>query len=70
MSVDRLSPFALDKILSGKVKEEATCVVKFYSNDCHYCHKLAEYYKDQKKQLGEKCKDIPTTDNGMTCVIL
>ncbi len=46
MSVDRLSPFALDKILSGKVKEEATCVVKFYSNDCHDCHKLAEYYKE------------------------
>ena len=46
MSVDRLSTFALDKILSGKIKEEATCVIKFYSNDCHYCHALAEYYKE------------------------
>jgi len=46
MSVDRLSTFALDKILSGQVKEQATCVVKFYSNDCHYCHALAEYYKE------------------------
>ena len=46
MSVDRLTTLALDKILSGKVKEEATCVIKFYSNDCHYCHALAEYYKE------------------------
>ena len=46
MSIDRLSTFALDKILSGQVSEQATCVVKFYSNDCHYCHALAEYYKE------------------------
>jgi len=46
MSVNRLSREGLNKILSGKVKENATCVVKFYSNDCHLCHNLQEYYVD------------------------
>ena len=44
MKVARLSPSALQKILQGKVKEEATCVIKFYSNGCHYCHQLHEPY--------------------------
>tara|TARA_R110000824_G_scaffold39325_5_gene119027 strand:- start:3337 stop:3708 length:372 start_codon:yes stop_codon:yes gene_type:complete len=46
MSVARLSIGALKKILAGKVKEDATCVIKFYSNDCHLCHNLQEYYED------------------------
>tara|TARA_R100001129_G_scaffold13818_1_gene9132 strand:- start:238 stop:609 length:372 start_codon:yes stop_codon:yes gene_type:complete len=46
MSVSRLSTSALNKILTGKVKEDSTCVVKFYSNDCHLCHSLQEYYVD------------------------
>ena len=46
MSVNRLSIEALNKILTGKVKEDSTCVVKFYSNDCHLCHSLQEYYMD------------------------
>ena len=32
MSVDRLSKKALQKILSGQVREESTCVIKFYAN--------------------------------------
>ena len=44
MPVARLSKSALQKILQGKVKEEATCVVKFYSNGCHYCHELHDFY--------------------------
>ena len=46
MSVSRLSSVALQKILSGEVKEDATCVVKFYSNGCHLCHNLKDYYED------------------------
>jgi hypothetical protein len=45
MSVDRLSTPALKKILNGEVKEDATCVVKFYSNGCHMCHNLKDYYE-------------------------
>jgi len=46
MSVARLSTEALKKILASKVKEDATCVIKFYSNDCHLCHNLKDYYED------------------------
>ena len=46
MSVERLSKTALKKILSGEIKEDATCVIKFYSNGCHLCHNLKEYYED------------------------
>jgi len=46
MVVERLSKRALQQLLSGKIKEEsATIVVKFYSNNCHYCHALHEPYK-------------------------
>jgi hypothetical protein len=46
MSVSRLSVDALNKILNGEVKEDSICVVKFYSNECHLCHNLQEYYVD------------------------
>jgi len=46
MSIDRLSKTALQKLLSGNVNESATCVVKFYSNKCPFCHKLSNSYKD------------------------
>jgi len=46
MPVQRLSKEALQKILRGHVKEETTCVIKFYSNTCHLCHNLQEYYQD------------------------
>ncbi len=46
MKVERLSFQALKKILNGSIRETATCVIKFYSNDCHYCHALKEYYED------------------------
>ena len=44
MSIQRLNLKALERILTGKVNEDATCVVKFYSNGCHLCHSLQEYY--------------------------
>ena len=46
MSVSRITIDGLKKIIAGKVKEDATCVIKFYSNDCHLCHNLKEYYHD------------------------
>ncbi len=66
---------AIDELKDGSVREEKTkAIVAAFETDMGALRaetaKLAEYYKDQKKQLGEKCKDIPTTDNGMTCVIL
>ena len=46
MSVKRLSPTSLKKILDGEVIEDATCVVNFYSNGCHLCHNLKDYYEE------------------------
>ena len=46
MSVSRLSIQSLKKLVTGQVDESATCVVKFYSNGCHFCHNLKEYYEE------------------------
>ncbi len=45
MSVMRISKESLDDILTGRVNEDATCVVKFYSNTCHMCQSLHDYYE-------------------------
>lgn len=54
MNVNRLSKKALQKILSGQLKERATCVVKFYSNSCPLCHNLKESYEE----IAEEYRDI------------
>ena len=46
MSVTRISKESLDDILTGRVREDATCVVKFYSNTCHMCQSLHDYYEN------------------------
>jgi thioredoxin-like negative regulator of GroEL len=46
MSVKRLTTPSLQKLISGKIEESATCVIKFYSSGCNYCHNLKEYYED------------------------
>ena len=56
MSVTRISNKSLDKILSGEIKENVTCILKFYSNDCHMCHALSDYYTDISKE--DKYKDL------------
>tara|TARA_R110002020_G_scaffold24788_1_gene81082 strand:+ start:645 stop:1007 length:363 start_codon:yes stop_codon:yes gene_type:complete len=43
--VDRLSKEALRKIISGQVKEEASCFIKFYGNQCKYCIHLKEPFE-------------------------
>ena len=53
MKIERLSRGALAKLLRGDVLEDGTCVIKFYSSNCHLCHglqptyeKIAEEYND------------------------
>ena len=46
MPVQKIPKSALDKIVAGRVKEEATCVIKFYSNGCDMCHSLQPYYEN------------------------
>ena len=52
--VARLSKPSLQKIMSGKVKDAATIVVKFYGNRCHFCHALKEPYES----LSEEYNDV------------
>lgn len=46
MAVTRISRDALDNVLRGDIKENTTFVLKFYSNNCHLCHNLREYFVD------------------------
>ena len=46
MNVKRITTEGLEKILHNKVLTPVTCVVKFYSNQCHLCHALQKYYID------------------------
>jgi|TARA_R110000787_G_scaffold260424_1_gene365659 hypothetical protein len=50
MSVTRISEVGLNQILNNRVLAPVTCVIKFYSNDCHMCHSLQEYYLDVSNQ--------------------
>ena len=45
MTVRRVSPKFLNQILAGRIKEKPSLVViKFYRNNCHYCHGLHSDY--------------------------
>ena len=46
MAVARISREALDSLLKGQIKQNLTFVIKFYSNGCHLCHNLREYFVD------------------------
>ena len=44
--IERLSKKGLQSLVAGNVKEDITCVIKFYSNTCHYCHALRRHYME------------------------
>ena len=50
MSVQRISEEGLNQILNNRVLAPVTCVIKFYSNGCHMCHSLQEYYLEISNQ--------------------
>ena len=52
--VERISLESLKKIMHGKVSEPSTCLIKFYSNKCHYCHALKPMYES----LSESYEDL------------
>ena len=56
MAVTRINKDSLEEILTGRVSEDATCVLKFYSNTCHMCQSLHDYYVDLSQN--EKYKDL------------
>ncbi len=56
MAVTRISREALDNVLRGDIKENSTFVLKFYSNNCHLCHSLKDYFVDISNK--EEYKDL------------
>ena len=50
MSVSRISQEGLEHILNNRVMVPVTCIIKFYSNNCHLCHALQEYYVNISNQ--------------------
>tara|TARA_Y100001938_G_C8055358_1_gene414107 strand:- start:799 stop:1170 length:372 start_codon:yes stop_codon:yes gene_type:complete len=53
MSVERINLEAVNRIFTNQVKEKFTCVIKFYSNECQYCHDLADHYKEISQQFDD-----------------
>ena len=54
MKITRLSNKALDKILRGRTNEPASCVIKFYSNKCHFCKAL----KDVSEEIADSFDNV------------
>tara|TARA_B100000029_G_C17349819_1_gene878449 strand:+ start:414 stop:800 length:387 start_codon:yes stop_codon:yes gene_type:complete len=46
MTVERITLGAFQQILRGKVKDPTPCVIKIYSNGCHFCQGLREHYEE------------------------
>tara|TARA_R100001163_G_C5043130_1_gene180901 strand:+ start:571 stop:930 length:360 start_codon:yes stop_codon:yes gene_type:complete len=46
MTVRRISNAALEVILGGRTRQAAECVIKFYSNNCHFCRELKNDYAE------------------------
>ena len=51
MPVARISKQNLRKILTDNDVQDASCVVKFYSNNCHYCVSLHDPYVELSKEF-------------------
>tara|TARA_R110000824_G_scaffold348948_1_gene535819 strand:+ start:595 stop:957 length:363 start_codon:yes stop_codon:yes gene_type:complete len=52
--VERIGVEALRSMLSGHVKEDVTCVIKFYSSGCPYC----DFLKPDYESISEQYDDI------------
>ena len=48
MPVNRIKSSDIETIMKGGINtdDKTTVVIKFYSNECHYCHALSDYYID------------------------
>jgi|ETNvirnome_2_300_1030623.scaffolds.fasta_scaffold02472_6 thioredoxin-like negative regulator of GroEL len=45
MNIVRLSKNALKKVVEGKTENQFKCIIKFYSNQCEFCHNLKKDYQ-------------------------
>ena len=44
MTIQRISNESFEKIITGQLQQDTSCVIKFYSNKCPMCHALKEDY--------------------------
>ena len=58
MPIERLSTASLEKIFKNRIKDPATCVVKFYSNGCHFCEALKEEYESIAQEFDDILLDF------------
>jgi len=54
MLVKRIDEKNLNRILNGTTTMPGSCVVKFYSNNCHLCHNLKDYYDELANSYDEE----------------
>jgi len=52
--VQRIGIESLRQLKRGNLKSNATCFVKFYSQGCHYCHTLKDYFIDVAQHYAER----------------
>ena len=52
--VQRIGLDTLKQLKKGKLKSNATCIVKFYSSGCHFCHTLKDYFVDVAESFSER----------------
>ena len=56
--VERIGVETLRRLKNGKLSENATCIVKFYSQECHLCHALKDYYQDLAESYKDDSKNL------------
>ncbi len=52
--VERISGHSLQRIIDGALKSKARCLIKLYSNQCHLCQNLKDYYHDLANQYDDE----------------
>ena len=56
--VDRIGIETLKKLKKGELSKNATCIVKFYSQECHLCHALKDYFIDIAESYEDKNENL------------
>ena len=53
MKITRLTKNALENVIKGDTRQQFKCIIKFYSNQCQYCHNLKSDYQKLAETFGD-----------------
>ena len=56
--VERIGIETLKRLKRGQMVKNATCIVKFYSQECHLCHALKDYYTEVASSYEDKNENL------------